>query len=633
MKKIIWILLLLQIFVFGQSKSFLPLPIESSNGRPLMNKSVIIYPTGTTTGGTLLTWFSSGRYYWTGGSVTVPTGVYDVYVDGKAYQEGVSINYGESAIQAVSDSIAVERAARIAADNSEVTSRNQAISDSLTALYGSVFVGWSNLTSQVQDSIRQTQFGGELDFATLDHCIAWYHPTQVTTQGYNYVNTMDDLVGIKDAKQATESLMPYTAYNNGKKAIYSDVIDDLVIDSMMTFNTSFTFTSAFGAKDSLVDAYNYIFGNTQTFRVYAKSSGALGVNVNGTAVETDPGLIVGGKTYVVVVKYDGTNLQIRLNKALVKNATLTKTMGTRKHAIATYYNGTTGIENASQVVWTGWIHEIALFDTSITDWTIQNTIEPELYDKYVLGISGAGSLVTNGLIYRIDSSSKLQWTNRDSVYDVSGNGYHGSEIATGWGAFSPNGFWSPSKGFKFVDNFLELPDNFCDNELVGLDAMTVSFTFKPIASYDKSSISTNYWYFFSIYISSSERIIIYLDTSDGRIIAQSLTNGIPYSNKTMIGFWDKNTIYNLIITMGAGGGVNIYANGKKHYVGDPVSPASDNFPTLSFSGTQGLTGLFSGAQYPRMQSNLILYNFSLWNRALSSSEVLDQAKYDITEAQ
>ena len=62
MKKTILLILVLAGIVFGQTKYFLPVPVESSNGRPIPNQTVVIYPTGTTTNGDTLTWLDAGRY-------------------------------------------------------------------------------------------------------------------------------------------------------------------------------------------------------------------------------------------------------------------------------------------------------------------------------------------------------------------------------------------------------------------------------------------------------------------------------------------------------------------------------------------------------------------------------------------
>ncbi len=79
MKKI-FILFFLVGLAFGQAKYFLPLPIESSNGRPIKNATILVVPTATTSGYIAMTWLSSGYYYYTGGAATVADGAYDIVI-------------------------------------------------------------------------------------------------------------------------------------------------------------------------------------------------------------------------------------------------------------------------------------------------------------------------------------------------------------------------------------------------------------------------------------------------------------------------------------------------------------------------------------------------------------------------
>jgi len=95
MKRMI-LLVLFPIILFSQTKYFLPVDIVTSSGRGINNKTVWVYPTGTTENGVQLTYLSgsSGVYYWTGGEATVAVGNYDIYVDYVLWRENISINYG-----------------------------------------------------------------------------------------------------------------------------------------------------------------------------------------------------------------------------------------------------------------------------------------------------------------------------------------------------------------------------------------------------------------------------------------------------------------------------------------------------------------------------------------------------------
>ena len=92
MKK--FILIFLVVFIgqaLGQTKYFLPVPIESSNGRPIKNQNVDLYQSGSKVED--LIWLDAGRYYYTDTTVVVP-GAYDIYVNDILWQESTYINYG-----------------------------------------------------------------------------------------------------------------------------------------------------------------------------------------------------------------------------------------------------------------------------------------------------------------------------------------------------------------------------------------------------------------------------------------------------------------------------------------------------------------------------------------------------------
>jgi len=92
MKQLIQIFVFVLIFIgsaFSQ-KYFLPIPVESSNGRPIKNEDVDLYQSGSKIED--LTWLDAGRYYWSDTSA-VPEGSYDVYVNDLEWQTNVMILY------------------------------------------------------------------------------------------------------------------------------------------------------------------------------------------------------------------------------------------------------------------------------------------------------------------------------------------------------------------------------------------------------------------------------------------------------------------------------------------------------------------------------------------------------------
>ena len=97
MRRIILLLLFLASIVLGQAKYFCPVTIESSSGRPIKNATVELYNAGTLTKVATLTWQNAGRYYYTGGESTVPSGVYDVYVDNVLHLSNIYFGNNDAA--------------------------------------------------------------------------------------------------------------------------------------------------------------------------------------------------------------------------------------------------------------------------------------------------------------------------------------------------------------------------------------------------------------------------------------------------------------------------------------------------------------------------------------------------------
>jgi len=104
MKTIIFIILALSLSVFGQTKYFLPVPVESSDGRPIKNATVQLYQSGVKQYD--LTWLDAGWYYWTNGSDSVVAGVYDVYVAGVLWRTNIGIIYDNNYVAAAQSVVA-----------------------------------------------------------------------------------------------------------------------------------------------------------------------------------------------------------------------------------------------------------------------------------------------------------------------------------------------------------------------------------------------------------------------------------------------------------------------------------------------------------------------------------------------
>jgi len=114
--RILFIILLFCSSVFGATKYFLPVPIESSNGRPIQDATVTLYQNSVLI--ETCTWLNAGRYYYTD-TTTVTPGAYDIYVNGISWQTSTYINYGATTAATISavitDSLAYYHAADTAA--------------------------------------------------------------------------------------------------------------------------------------------------------------------------------------------------------------------------------------------------------------------------------------------------------------------------------------------------------------------------------------------------------------------------------------------------------------------------------------------------------------------------------------
>jgi len=104
-----YVLLFLVVLIgqsFGQ-KYFLPIVVESSNGRPIKNQNVDLYQSDVKIAD--LIWLDAGRYYWEDIS-DVPEGMYDIYINGIEYISNIMILYTAPsyAMQTAADTTALK---------------------------------------------------------------------------------------------------------------------------------------------------------------------------------------------------------------------------------------------------------------------------------------------------------------------------------------------------------------------------------------------------------------------------------------------------------------------------------------------------------------------------------------------
>jgi len=76
MKKVL-LILLIPLIIFGATKYYLPVQIESSNGRPIRDATVAIYDSTGTVKKADCYWHTSGIYYFT---TSLPAGKYDIKI-------------------------------------------------------------------------------------------------------------------------------------------------------------------------------------------------------------------------------------------------------------------------------------------------------------------------------------------------------------------------------------------------------------------------------------------------------------------------------------------------------------------------------------------------------------------------
>jgi len=108
MKKLIVItILILPLLLFATDKYFMPIPVTSSNGRPINDATVGLYQADTLVYAMIYLENSAGEYYFTS---QITQGVYDIYLNGTLWREGIYIEFGQQIVTAeISDTADVVR--------------------------------------------------------------------------------------------------------------------------------------------------------------------------------------------------------------------------------------------------------------------------------------------------------------------------------------------------------------------------------------------------------------------------------------------------------------------------------------------------------------------------------------------
>lgn len=124
--KVLYIIFFIPCLLFGQTKYFLPVPVESSEGRPIKNATVELYIANTDTLQQTLTWLDAGWYYYYGGNDSVPFGSYDVYVNDVIWRTNIAVGQADNnfVVSVLSDTASTLR-----------TQWRSDINDSLATIY------------------------------------------------------------------------------------------------------------------------------------------------------------------------------------------------------------------------------------------------------------------------------------------------------------------------------------------------------------------------------------------------------------------------------------------------------------------------------------------------------------------
>lgn len=149
MQRIIILLLFFTFYGLAQTKYFLPINVQQSNGRPINNANVDLYTTGTSTKVYDLIYQanSPGNYY---NTTSFTQGVYDLYVNGSVVMTGVSLGGDISTQEVINiitefvDTLRISSFLNVldmGADSTGATSSSQAFQDAIDSVVAGGYAG------------------------------------------------------------------------------------------------------------------------------------------------------------------------------------------------------------------------------------------------------------------------------------------------------------------------------------------------------------------------------------------------------------------------------------------------------------------------------------------------------------
>jgi hypothetical protein len=393
--------------------------------------------------------------------------------------------------------------------------------------------------------------------------------------------------------------------NNGGSIVFDGVDDNVVLGNVLNLGTGdLTINSWINLSSGNVDQYiysksfyggaNYRYGyelNSSNQVVgFVQGNGGSDIYPNGST-----SLSLNTWYMVTMVINRNSTIQLYLNgvlETLTGNATISQWAGLDFQSIfparwASYTNSTGGFSPnfvLNGKIGIGQVYNRALNLTEITQ--NYNT------QKTRFGLT-ADTIVTSGLTLNLDAGSVISYpTTGTSWYDVS---YNNNNATLNNGPTFVSSGLSSSIVFDGVDDYAM-------GRILVTPSFSVNFWIKPllVRNYNPSFVINNWGDF------------IWHTTSDGSIYCGTDvgTRFTPSSTGCGAGAVALNTIQNFTYTFNGGVG-SLYKNGT-------LLVSANNHATPASSGTIKPYGI-SEVSNP---GNFNCYNFQVYNRALSASEVL-----------